>query len=510
MNKQKHSISIAALLYGINVLTVAAGFVIIVCWSMSAMKAVAQRQLFHDLADTAIVMSGSIQKMGRDAIIGGRCVYKEHTLRITLVSEDGNVVSDTATSAPLENHLDRKEIASAFASARLGESKGGWDIRKSTVTGDEVAYYAMPVIIEGKVYALRLSSPLQRSVYYTLGTRVRIALSAMAVATAVLFLTYLASVFIVRGINLLRTEATQLMKGNLDCHIPLTAPREVLLLQKDMEKMAHEVKRLEQVRKDFVANVSHELKTPITAIIGFSETLLDDSPSAGGQDAEVRHFLEIINSQGKRLMAIIEDLLTLSRLERDSRRPEMMKGDINELTGMICLPYIDRAKERGMSLSFIPSNAQEHDASGQGGEAKLFCMINERLYEEALGNILDNAIKYCPAGSSIVCRVEAPEYPREVRMYRGEKSAGEGIDLPMCARITVEDNGQGIPEAFRERIFERFFRIDKGRSRDMGGTGLGLSIAAHIVKAHGGTLRAASRKDGKSGAVFVMELPAVL
>lgn len=489
---QKHSISIAALLYGLNTVTVAAGFVIIACWSVGAMRKVAQRQLFHDLAACARMMIEIMETRGSDGIIEHIPATGNFALRVTLVSQDGTVVSDTATDNTLENHLNRKEIAAAFDMAKEGKEKkdskdgednkriGGWDIRKSTVTGEDVAYYAMPVTIDGKTYALRLASPVQRTVYYTWGTRTRIAVTAVAVLAAVLFLTYLASAYIVHGINLLRKEATELMKGDLDCHLPFTAPREVLLLQEDMEKMAHEVKRLEQVRKDFVANVSHELKTPVTAIIGFSETLLDEGGGGEGAgttpapDDEVRRFLEIINSQGKRLMAIIEDLLTLSRLERDSRRPEMMKGEMNELTRMVCNTFFDRASERGMSLSFCPS----------GGTA--FCMINARLYEEALGNIIDNAIKYCPEGSSIVCKVY--------------QEAGS-------VRVAVEDDGAGIPEALRERIFERFFRIDKGRSREMGGTGLGLSIAAHIVKAHSGTLKAESRKDGKSGAVFVMELP---
>lgn len=499
-----NSPAIAALLYGVNALVVAGGFVIVAYWGVRAMKSVAENQLRSDLAASAVTIGGILES---EAFIGTfhsllpiKNAAKE---RITLVSQDGSVVWDTATDDPLENHLDRPEIKAVFEDnaydktsfndeySEYGESSKYSDIRRSTVTGDDVMYYAIPITIAGEIYALRLSSQMRRTVYYTRLVRKHTLFAAAAVMAAVLILTYGASSFIVRGINTLRKEAAALKTGNLDCHISFNAPYEVLLLQGDMERMAQEVKRLEQVRKDFVANVSHELKTPVTAIIGFSETLLDLTDD---DNSDNRRFLQIIHTEAKRLIAIIEDLLTLSRLERDSRKPEMLMCDMASLTQTICKRYEDRATERKMCLAFHAANIDS-----------AFCMANERLYEEALGNIIDNAIKYCPEGSHI-----------EVNMQLASNSSGapsDGISLPSTdaawpvIRTIVEDDGLGIPERYRQRVFERFFRVDKGRSRDMGGTGLGLSIAAHIIKAHGGNLICEPRPDGKSGARFVLEIP---
>ena len=125
-----------------------------------------------------------------------------------------------------------------------------------------------------------------------------------------------------------------------------------------------------------------------------------------------------------------------------------------------------------------------------GKNDKVFCMLNEGLFDEALGNLIDNAIKYCPENTEVDCKIK----------LFAERN---------LVQISVEDNGQGIPNEFRERIFERFYRIDKGRSRDMGGTGLGLSIAAHIIKAHDGKLYVTDRLDKKNGACFVIELPVI-
>ncbi len=244
----------------------------------------------------------------------------------------------------------------------------------------------------------------------------------------------------------------------------------LLLVFSDITRLT----RLERIRKDFVANVSHELKTPITSIKGFIETLkdgaIDDSVAA-------RRFLEIMDQQSQRLSAIIEDLLTISRLEQDEQREvPREKSDILLLLRSVEQLCAEPARERGIQLSFI------HPSS-------LSFRVNSGLIEQALVNLVKNAITYCPEGSLVL--IEA-----EIKTKNGKK--------PRLV-LTVTDNGPGIPARYQERIFERFYRLDKGRSRDTGGTGLGLSIVRHIALAHGGKVNLKSREG--QGCRFRISIP---
>ncbi len=242
------------------------------------------------------------------------------------------------------------------------------------------------------------------------------------------------------------------------------------------------LKNLERVRRDFAANVSHELKTPVTAIQGFIETLLDgaleDPPTA-------RRFLGIMSQQSSRMTNIIEDLLTISRLEQDTdgRFPavRMEQGNIQDIFRHVQVMCGGAAAEKEISLNFT---------CGEGLRGRM----NAGLVEQAVANLVENAVKYSPAGSS-VC-VTAEKRPDSDETH----SSGDRSRIV----ITVRDDGPGIPPVHRERIFERFYRIDKGRSRETGGTGLGLSIVRHIAIVHGGTVRLA---PSEKGACFVFEIP---
>jgi two-component system, OmpR family, phosphate regulon sensor histidine kinase PhoR len=231
------------------------------------------------------------------------------------------------------------------------------------------------------------------------------------------------------------------------------------------------LRRLENVRRDFVANVSHELKTPITSIQGFVETLQD---GAVDKPEEARRFLGIIAKQSDRLSTIIEDLLQLSRIEQDSER-----GQIALETGAL----------RGVLSAAV--QACQIKADGKTVAIDLACdpaltaIINPTLLEQAVVNLLDNAIKYSEPGKSI--RLEA------------DASKGE-------IRISVQDRGCGIEREHLPRLFERFYRVDKARSRQLGGTGLGLAIVKHIVQAHQGRVTVDSTPG--QGSTFTIHLPA--
>ena len=234
--------------------------------------------------------------------------------------------------------------------------------------------------------------------------------------------------------------------------------------------------RLEQLRRDFVANVSHELKTPVATIKGFVETLLD---GAIDEPADNRRFLEIVGRQSDRLAAIIEDLLALSRIEQSEGagslpREPVAIASLLAAARSSCLP---RATERGMAI--------ELDCPDE-----LVAEVNAALLEQAVLNLIDNAIKYSGTEKPIHVQATAEAIPGQA-----------GLSLV----ISIRDEGNGIPAEHLPRLFERFYRVDKGRSRQVGGTGLGLSIVKHIVQAHGGTIAVVSERG--QGSTFTLQLP---
>ena len=230
------------------------------------------------------------------------------------------------------------------------------------------------------------------------------------------------------------------------------------------------LRRLERVRRDFVANVSHELKTPITSIKGFLETLLD---GAADDPGNARRFMGLAAKNADRLAMIIDDLLSLARLEQETERGRITLDD--EPVARVIDSAVETcrhiAEEKGVALRCAV-------------EEGLSAPLNHLLLEQAVVNLIDNAIKYSDAGGEVTVET------------RGD--GGEAV-------IEVSDQGVGIPDAHLPRLFERFYRVDKARSRRMGGTGLGLAIVKHIVQAHDGTVSVTSTPG--AGSTFTIRLP---
>ncbi|MDQ6655266.1 MAG: ATP-binding protein, partial [Verrucomicrobiota bacterium] len=225
--------------------------------------------------------------------------------------------------------------------------------------------------------------------------------------------------------------------------------------------------QVEAVRRDFVANVSHELRTPLSIFRGYLETLLDD-PAQPAE--ELVRILEVMDRQAGRLTLLVEDILSLAQLEAPSAELDCSEIDLPEF-----LAGILRDWEKRFAAKQIVAELET------AGDLPVLVADENRL-QEIIYNLLDNAVKYSPDGSRVALRAER---------------AGDGV------RITVADEGAGIPAHDLPRIFERFYRADKARSRQIGGTGLGLSIVKHIAQLHGGSVEAES-KLGRGSTIGVV------
>ncbi|HWW14615.1 MAG TPA: ATP-binding protein [Candidatus Dormibacteraeota bacterium] len=243
-----------------------------------------------------------------------------------------------------------------------------------------------------------------------------------------------------------------------------------------------ETERVEKTRRDFIANVSHELRTPLTSIQGYAETLLDSTPD---NVAPTREFLEIIRKNSSRMSRLTEDLLTLARVESGETRFDMEPVPPAELLHDAEESFREIARTHGIDLQIqdiqIQDSSPLHDAPIQNLRSVL---ADREAIHQVFSNLIDNALKYGASGGRIVLGARA---------------------VPHAVEFYVRDFGAGIASEHLPRLFERFYRVDKARSRESGGTGLGLAIAKHIMLAHGGSIRAES--DLAHGSTFLFTLP---
>ena len=228
-----------------------------------------------------------------------------------------------------------------------------------------------------------------------------------------------------------------------------------------------ETERVEKTRRDFIANVSHELRTPLTSIQGYTETLLDST----SDNNHVREFLEIIRKSAVRMSRLTEDLLTLARVESGEQRFEIEATAPVDLLQEAVQSFREIARTQNVELI-----VEDHAVARVGADPEAI--------HQVFSNLVDNAMKYAQSGGRIIL---------------GARPVSSGVEF------YVQDFGPGIPSEHLPRLFERFYRVDKARSRESGGTGLGLAIAKHIVLAHGGSIRAQSELN--HGSTFLFTLP---
>ena len=356
--------------------------------------------------------------------------------RITWISAEGTVLYDsTEDEHTFENHKNRPEVKKAFAK---GE---GEDIRKSDTIGEEMCYYAekMP---DGTV--LRVSRTMN---------------SAMKSAFHILpFMIFLALVMIVTAWLLSKWQIERLIRpiNTLDLENPLEQEMypELQPLLERIEQSNKAKEAVAAMRREFSANVSHELKTPLTSISGYAEIMKDGLV----RPEDMQHFSEKIYQEASRLIMLVEDIIKLSRLDEGRVELEKEEVDLYELSREIISRLAPQAAKNRVRLELT-------------GESVKYTGIRQIL-DEMIYNITENAIKYNNPGG-------------KVSVWAGNTLQGK--------KVVVTDNGIGIPEDQIDRIFERFYRVDKSHSKERGGTGLGLSIVKHGVMLHHGEVHVESK-----------------
>ncbi|MHC5198862.1 MAG: sensor histidine kinase [Planctomycetota bacterium] len=381
------------------------------------------QQIANDLA------GGDLEKIDRFCKTTGPL----SATRITVILPDGRVIGDSDEQiADMNNHADRPEFRDAIATG-LGRSE-----RPSDTLGQNMMYLAIP--IQSRDSHGAGTPPIEPDKILAV-VRTSVPVSAIDDQLRKIYLKIFGIILIVA-----------ILAAVVGVH------------------QSKRIKQLEAIRRDFVANVSHELKTPITSIKGFVETLQEGALT---DPEQADRFLEIIARHADRLNAIIDDLLSLSRLEEDSEQRALSF----EMT--LLKPVLTEA----IALSKPAAEAKRIRIDLNCSET-LAARMNPALLEQAVTNLINNAIKYSTEESRIEITAE---------------QTGDEM------RLAVRDQGCGIAEKYHERIFQRFYVVDKSRSRKLGGTGLGLAIVKHIAQVHNGTVTLESQPG--SGSTFTLHLP---
>lgn len=379
-------------------------------------------QLTEDI--TQLDQDGSLPESSED----GRTLYNpwEDELRITLVNQSGDVIYETlANKSTMENHKSRPEIEEAF---KDGE---GTAIRWSKTVSMHTFYYAVK-LSDGNVLRIAKDSD----------SITNIMKNTVLVVTLIAILIFLVCIWISRYLTGKLLEPIEKLAANIvmvDVHNVYDEIRPFIATIKEQHV---NILNNDKMRQEFTANVSHELKTPLTAISGYAELI--GNGMAGEEDT--KRFANEIHRNSDRLLTLINDIIKLSELDSTEMRVEYEPVDLYE------------AAENCISIMEIPAEKQEVTLSLMGEST--FITSNRTLMDELLYNLCSNAVRYNKRGGNVTITVTSKD--------------GH-------AYLSVEDTGIGIPKEYQERVFERFYRVDKSRSKSTGGTGLGLAIVKHIV-----------------------------
>ena len=355
--------------------------------------------------------------------------FNDENIRVTIIDSDGKVLKDSIQAAEdMESHADRPEFKEAVTAGT------GSTIRKSS-TFDKSTFYYAEKLNNGNI--MRIASTSDSVYYIFYQSLIYVAIVMLAVMLISLAISYAITKSIVKPIEELGR--------NLDDIENINTYEELQPFVDTLKEQEKRKKELDKQKKEFTANVSHELKTPLTSIAGYAELI----ENGIAKPEDVKPFAHTIRKQALRLVSLTEDIIQLSQLEELDEDLAFENTDLSKLTER-CIKSLEmNAKSKNVTLINKTESSTIYGCPS--------------LLEELIYNLLDNAIRYNKENGSVtVSTIETEKY----------------------IILNVEDTGIGIPQKYQRRIFERFFRVDKSRSKQTGGTGLGLAIVKHIAQVH--------------------------
>lgn len=392
-----------------------------------------QKEVFEDLKNFCYVLEETGAEEAADTVKMDRYAKDSSNIRITVIGEDGLVKYDTSTKIDLnENHRNRPEIADAFAKGK------GKSIRTSTTINKSNYYYAV-LLDSGSVLRVAKETRSIMNLFF----------SVLPVILLIMLLLFGICILIGHFLTRSLVKPIEQVADNLDRLEQVKTYKELMPFIDVIREQHEDILKNSRMRQEFTANVSHELKTPLTSISGYSELIENGMV----KDEDTIRFAGEIHRNAKRLISLINDILKLSELDSNKEFDLTLENiDLYELAAN-CVSMLDPiAKQKNISLHL----------SGE----KYVVHTNKDMIEEVIYNLCENAIRY-------------------------NKENGN-VWIEVVNGFSVRDDGIGISKEHQERIFERFYRVDKSRSKKTGGTGLGLAIVKHIVELHEGVIEVES------------------
>ena len=374
-----------------------------------------------------------------DQILQGEYDPDVDDLRITMIKKDGKVFYDSfADAKKMENHANRQEVRQAL---KHGNGKA---IRTSDTLDKNTFYYAVR-LDDGNVLRVAKESRSIWSVF------IKVMLAILILILVILAISKMLSDVLTKSLLL----PIEQMSENLDHLEDITTYKELMPFINTIQEQHKNILMNAKMRQEFTANVSHELKTPLTAISGYSELIQNGMTN----EEETIRFAGEIHKSAKRLLTLINDTIRLSQLDTSEQKVIYEAIDLYKIAEDCVNMLKFSAENHGITISIHGTNA--------------YLEGNKEMLEEVVYNLCDNAIRYNNEGGKVDVTVK----PVKGKIY-----------------LCVEDNGIGISKEHQERIFERFYRVDKSRSKSTGGTGLGLAIVKHIIQQHGAHMELTSEK----------------